>query len=127
MRFGIFAIVGAAALACATTAGAEVAPAPTPDDAGYIPNPDWAMAIRQDELDLYRPIVAHNPGGAIVDCAAKADGHLVDCKTVEVKPTGVHYEDAARLVAMRLCRLKPTLPDGTSVAGKRVRITVIWR
>ena len=122
-----FCVAAAAVLAFGTTTAAEVAPAPTPDDAGYIANPDWAAPIRQSELDLYRPIDAHDPGGAIIDCGVKADGHLVDCKTVEVKPTGVHYEDAARLVAMRLCRLRPTLPDGASVAGTRVRIAVIWR
>jgi hypothetical protein len=93
----------------------------------YIVNPEWSSPVRMSEVNLYRPIEASTPGGAVEDCAATADGHLVDCRTVEAKPKGVHYEDAGRLVAERLYRLKPTLPDGQSVAGKRVRFAVVWQ
>jgi hypothetical protein len=119
--FAMLALAGVASARPSAPPSGE--PAAGPD---YIVNPEWAP-VRQSELNLYRPVDAPTPGGAIVDCKVKADGRLTDCKTVEATPAHVNYEYAGPLAVQRLFRLKPTQPNGTSVEGKRVRVTVTWR
>jgi hypothetical protein len=97
------------------------------DSAEYIQTPDWARQPSASELDLYRPIDAPTPGRAVVDCTAKADGHLIDCRAVEAQPMGVNYEFAGPRAVERCFKLKPTLADGRSVAGMHVLVTVIWK
>jgi hypothetical protein len=98
-----------------------------PGGVEYINAPEWASKPQASDLAPYRPIDASVPGGAMVDCAARADGRLVDCKTTEVRPSGSHYEFAGPLAVERLYRLKPTLADGRSVSGMHVVVTVVWK
>lgn len=105
-----------------------VAPSgPAPGPAEYVDAPAWVREPSQSDLASYRPIDAHAPGGARLDCTAQTTGNLIDCQVLEVRPTGVHYEDAAQLVAKRLYRLKPIASDGRPVSGRHVIITVIWK
>jgi hypothetical protein len=125
----MFAAAAAAnsALAQNTTDGTNTAVSAGPE---YISSPDWAKTPRDSESYKYQPEVAVSqgvPGKVVVDCAARADGRLVDCKTVRAEPMGYYYEFAGPLVVSRLFQLKPTLPDGRSVSGMRVVVTVSWK
>jgi len=131
MNLRIIACALAIAPYCASASAQTIATAPQGSTASsgpaYINVPDWASKPQASALALYRPIDAQVPGGAVVDCAARADGRLVDCTTKEVRPSGLHYESAGPLAVERLYRLKPTLADGRSVAGMHVVVTVIWK
>jgi len=123
-------------LAAVTLGGAASAQSPPtvlqslPGGPGYITAPDWASKPGKGTLDLYRPeraYLAGVPGGAVVECVAQTDGHLIQCKTLEVRPAGWEYEYAGPKAVSSLYRLKPMLANGQSVAGKRVVVTLIWK
>jgi hypothetical protein len=127
------------ALALGATASAQSRPPtdspPTslqslPSGPNYISAPVWAHKPNANELWDYRPERAAREGiagGGVVDCKAEVDGHLTDCRTIEVRPAHQDYEFAAKLVTERLYRLKPTTADGQPVAGKRVLVVVLWK
>jgi hypothetical protein len=123
-----------AVLACSLRAqagvGDEVQLAQPDPNVEYIRDPVWAKSATGTALAPFKPERAHRAsvtGGAVVDCAAKPDGSLIDCKTLKVQPAGWEFELAGRVAAARLFKLKPVLEDGRSVSGLRVIIPVIWK
>jgi len=84
-----------AVLACSLKAqasvGDEVQLAQPDPNVEYIRDPVWAKSATRIDLAPFQPERAHQAGvtgGAVVDCAAKADGSLIDCKTLKVLPAG---------------------------------------
>ena len=129
---GVAALIAVLACGLKTQAGVqdEVQLAQPNPNAEYIHDPVWARSATSNDLAPFQPERAHRAGvtgGAVVDCAAKADGSLTDCKTLKVAPAGWEYELAGRIAAARLFKLKPLLEDGRPVSGMRVIVPVIWK
>ena len=107
--------------------GAAAAIPPRPE---YITAPVWARSPSGDDVRLYQPARAALEGvagGAIVDCVAREDGTLTDCRAIKVRPEGWDYEFAGPRIVSRCYRLRMKLPDGRSVAGMRVVVATIGR
>ena len=64
-------------------------------------------------------------GRVVLDCVANARGAL-DCSVVEESPTGWGFGDAALRIA-RQSRIAPRAEDGSSVAGRHVRLPLSFR
>ena len=64
-------------------------------------------------------------GRVVLDCVASARGAL-DCSVVEESPPGWGFGDAALGIA-RQARIAPEAEDGSSVAGRHVRMPLSFR
>jgi TonB family protein len=90
-----------------------------------IERPQWIERPTGDDFMRYYPEAALNQsvtGRAVLECTAGGDGR-VNCGVVEETPTGWGFGDAAVRIS-RAFRMSAQLPDGTSVAGGRVRIPI---
>ena len=129
---GVAVLIAVLACGLKTQAGTgdEVQLAQPDPHAAYIQDPVWAKSAARVDLAPFQPERAHRAGvtgGAVVDCAAKDDGSLIDCKTLKVLPAGWQFEIAGPVAAARLFKLKPVLEDGRPVSGMRVIVPVIWK
>ena len=126
----VLSILLACGLQARADAQAEVQLAQPEPNAEYIQNPAWAKLPAEMELAPFQPMRAEGhgvTGGAVVDCKARPNGSLFDCRTLKVAPAGWQYEQAAPAAAARLYRLRPQLADGRSVSGLRVLVPVVWK
>jgi hypothetical protein len=122
----LFAI--AALLACAMVARAAVAETPPSPDApvGEITDPQWAATPSATLRSEAYPRAAEESmrvGAAVVRCTAGKDGALGDCKAICEDPAGWGFGEGAAKIA-RGYRLRPSLPDGRSVAGGVVTLPI---
>lgn len=89
----------------------------------------WESVPTNDQLATRYPTGAetwHTNGKARVRCRVNADGTLSDCAVVFEAPLGFGF-GRATLSAAQDFRMKPTTPDGKSVAGRTVVFPMIWR
>ena len=109
---------------------AEIQLAQPDPNAEYIQKPVWVKVPEEMQLAAFQPTRAEGhgiSGGAVVDCKARPNGSLFDCRTLKVAPAGWEYEDAGPAAAAHLYRLRPHLADGRSVSGLRVLVPVVWK
>lgn len=88
----------------------------------WVARPDAAAFTRAYPR---RALDAGREGRAVLECYANVDGSLA-CAVVEETPRGFGFGNAALRVA-RDFRLAPTMADGRSVSGGRVRVPIIFR
>jgi TonB family protein len=110
----------------AAVAGSMEGPRPDLPVEGLITEPDWASRPSADDVSRFYPRLPQLielSGSAAISCAVTVQGALTDCTTVEEKPAGMGFGDAA-LSLSALFKMKPRTLDGQPVAGGSVRIPI---
>ena len=114
----------ALAAAALSSAGAIQAAAPP-----ALTQVHWvATPTGQDIAGVYPPsAVAAGKGGAVLlECLVAAEGSLTACRVQIEDPVGLEFGAAAMELAP-LFRMAPNAPDGTAVAGRTVRIPIMFQ
>lgn len=113
----------ALAAAAVSSAGAMAAqPAP-------LTQVEWlATPTGQDIASVYPPTaVAAGKGGAVLlECKVEAEGALDACRVQIEDPVGLEFGLAALQLAP-MFKMAPTAPDGTAVAGRTIRIPILFQ
>jgi TonB family protein len=102
-------------------------PPPPPTDFS-LSDVRWVRAPNARDFARYYPhraLEQDQSGRVVLDCIAAANGAL-DCSVTEESPTGWGFGAAALSIA-RQARIEPTAADGSSVAGRRVRLPLAFR
>ncbi len=113
----------ALAAAAVSSAGAMAAqPAP-------LTQVEWlATPTGQDIASVYPPsAVAAGKGGAVLlECKVEAQGSLDGCNVKIEDPVGLEFGLAALQLAP-LFKMAATAPDGSAVAGRTIRIPIMFQ
>ena len=108
---------------------ADVAEFPPPPPTDFsLSDVRWVRAPGARDFARYYPDRAldqEQSGRVVLDCVASASGAL-DCSVAEESPTGWGFGAAAMSIA-RQARIEPTAEDGSSVAGRHVRLPLAFR
>ena len=94
-----------------------------------VTSPQWVRKPSAAGLHRLFPRAAWEAGvsgRAIVECTVTGEGTLTDCKVVEETPPGYGFGQATIRAAAKF-RMRPRAIDGTAVAGRRVRVPLVWR
>lgn len=113
----------AGALACASGAAAQEAPAPV------ITRPDWEKRPSGDDFVRAYPAVAFRKGlsgRATISCQVSVEGTLQRCAVVAESPVGVGFGQAALELAPQF-RMKPQLVNGRPVGGATTRFPIVFQ
>lgn len=95
-----------------------------PRPVGSVLDPAWTAQPSAADLAAGAP-ASREGGRAIMDCVFTAEGTLSNCAVVSQLPVTGGFGDAAVAVAPRY-RVAPVGADGVAVAGKPVRVPVIF-
>jgi hypothetical protein len=100
---------------------------PASESAPTLEKPDWVRRPGPDGSIIYpaKASKAEVSGRTVMVCRAMASGLLEGCWIKSEEPAGYDFGKAMLAVAPQF-RLRPTLPDGTSVKGYTVRVTMNW-
>jgi TonB family protein len=114
-----------------TAASASTAPlAPPPTNADFdITTPDWVRQPDSDDFARYYPDRAQRmavSGHTSLHCVANANGTIGDCTVLSESPADQGFGDAS-LKLSKLFKLNPAMPDGKSVEGGRVILSLDFR
>ena len=112
----------ALAVAALSTAGAA-APEPALTEVQWVATPSG-----QDIAQVYPPdaVKAGKSGAVLLDCRVAAKGSLENCAVEIEDPVGLEF-GAAALELAPLFRMAAMAPDGTAVAGRRIRIPIMFQ
>ena len=82
----------------------------------------------QDIAQVYPPdaVKAGKSGAVLLDCRVAVQGGLETCRVEIEDPVGLAF-GAAALELAPLFRMAATAPDGTTVAGRRIRIPIMFQ
>jgi TonB family protein len=116
----------------------DVFDVPDEEDVGTAPPPtsegreigaiDWIRAPSSRDFAHYYPHRALDQGRSgrvVLDCTARGNGAL-DCSVAQENPSGMGFGDAAISISRQL-RIRPTRPDGSSVAGGHLRLPLTFQ
>ena len=128
---------GHASVAAAMAAAQPAAPAPASGQsaaagAGVVLQPSQSPFLalpKADDMAAYYPDVAQRrnlAGRSKFSCTIDDAGLLTDCVILSETPSGVGFA-AATLQVVKLFRMKPVMPDGSSSAGKRFTNSIRWQ
>lgn len=91
-------------------------------------NPRWVTALTPEIAEAIFPRTASAEGlfkgAATVDCAADAQGALVDCRVTREIPAGKGFGEAA-LSAAKLLVMNPWSKTGEPVEGRRLLLPIV--
>ncbi|MFZ5721109.1 MAG: TonB family protein [Pseudomonadota bacterium] len=113
----------ALAAAAVSTAGSIQAAAPPP-----LTSVEWvATPTGQDIANVYPPtaVEAGKSGAVLLECQVAAKGSLEACQVQIEDPVGLEFGLAALELAP-LFRMTEVAPDGTAVAGRMIRIPIMF-
>ena len=99
---------------------------PTPR---IVANPAWlTVPSAEDVAHAYPPsaLEGGTEGKSSMECLVESDGALTTCRIVSEDPSGAGFGHAELRLASSF-RMKPTLDDGTPVAGAKIVIPLTWR
>lgn len=114
------------ALASAAVAAAGAVSAAAPPALTQV---EWVTTpTGQDIAAVYPPsaVRAGKSGAVLLDCKVDAQGVLAGCSVEIEDPVGLEFGLAAMQLAP-LFRMEPTAPDGTAVAGRTIRIPILFQ
>ena len=116
-------LIALAAAAIASAGASAAAPEPTLTQVEWVATPTG-----QDIADVYPADAARaGKGGAVLlDCRVAAAGALEKCQVEIEDPVGLEF-GAAALELAPLFRMATLAPDGTAVAGRRIRIPIMFQ
>lgn len=115
-------LIAMAAAAVSSAAAINAAPAP-------LTHVTWlATPTGQDIAEVYPPTaVAAGKGGAVLlECQVDGKGLLDACKVQVEDPVGMEFGIAAMQLAPRF-KVALTAPDGSAVAGRTLRIPIMFQ
>lgn len=102
---------------------------PTAGDTGRLTDIRWVQTLSQKGADTLYPRAATaakvDRGTGVVDCRAKADGGLEDCRVTREAPSDLGF-GAAALQAAQLMRMNPWTKGGDPVEGRRVSLPITF-
>lgn len=90
---------------------------------------EWvATPSGQDIAQVYPPdaVKAGKGGAVLLDCHVAAAGGLERCQVEIEDPVGLEF-GAAALELAPLFRMAALAPDGSAVAGRRIRIPIMFQ
>jgi TonB family protein len=106
----------------------EVVEAPAPTWGLEISDVSWVREPSSRDFARYFPRRALDQGQSgrvTLDCVIAGNGRL-DCSVAQENPSGYGFGDAALSIS-RNARVRPTLPDGSSAAGRHLRLPLSFR
>ena len=118
------ALAALAMLLVSAAASAQTAPAQR-----SAPPPASGAGPTGDDMLRYYPEAARaagTEGAATIACTLTRRGTLEKCVVVSETPAGAGFGEATLRLADRF-KMRPRTKDGRSVAGRQIRIPVIWR
>lgn len=113
-------------MAAAVVTSAPSAPAPPPEPLTQV---EWvATPTGQDIAGVYPPtaVVAGKSGAVLLDCKVAETGALEACQVEVEYPLGLEFGLAALQLAP-LFKMAATTPDGAAVAGRSIRVPVMFQ
>ncbi len=93
-----------------------------------IARPTWVRRPRPEEIRAAYPKAARRAGVAgrvTLSCLVTAEGRLSPCEVVAETPGGQGFAKAALSLSSRF-QMRPTLEDGSPVAGGTVRLPILF-
>ncbi|QGZ94752.1 TonB family protein [Terricaulis silvestris] len=106
----------------------QVAEGPAPTWGLEISDVSWVREPSSRDFARYFPRRALDQGQSgrvTLDCVIAGNGRL-DCSVAQESPSGYGFGDAALSIS-RNARVRPTLPDGSSGAGRHLRLPLSFR
>jgi TonB family protein len=116
-------LIALAAAAITSAAAVQAAPGPALREVEWVSTPTG-----QDIASVYPPTaVSAGKGGAVLlQCPVAAAGSVAG-RGLEIEdPVGLEFGLAAMELA-RLFKMTPTAPDGSAVAGRTIRIPILFQ
>ena len=113
------------AMAAAVVSSASTLPAQT---ARPLTQVEWiATPTGQDIANVYPPtaVAAGKSGAVLLDCKVATQGSLEQCQVEIEDPVGLEFGLAALELAP-LFKMAQTAPDGSAVAGRTIRIPIMF-
>ncbi len=114
--------IAVAAAAVSSAAAIRTAPAPDLVEVNWVATPNG-----QDIANVYPPtaVQAGKGGAVLLECKVAKAGSLETCRVQIEDPVGLEFGVAALELAP-LFRMAETAPDGSKVAGRTVRIPIMF-
>jgi len=115
-------LIALAAAAVSSAGAMGAAPEPTLTQVEWVATPSGA-----DIAQVYPPFAAKagKSGAVLLDCRVGEGGALEGCAVEIEDPVGLEFGLAAMQLAP-LFRMAETAPDGSAVAGRRIRIPIMF-
>jgi protein TonB len=117
-------LIALAAAAVSSAGAIQTASAPQP-----LTQVEWiATPNGQDIASVYPPsaVAAGKSGAVLLECQVAAKGSLDACKVRIEDPVGLEFGLAALQLAP-LFKMAATAPDGSAVAGRTIRIPIMFQ
>lgn len=114
-------LIALAAAAVSSAGAIQAAPPP-------LTSVEWvATPTGQDIASVYPPtaVEAGKSGAVLLECQVAAQGSLQACNVEIEDPVGLEFGLAALALAP-LFRMSETAPDGSAVAGRTIRIPIMF-
>ncbi|HEX7887316.1 MAG TPA: TonB family protein [Phenylobacterium sp.] len=111
--------------AAAVSSASAIMATPAPD----LLSVNWvATPTGQDIANVYPPsaVQAGKSGAVLLDCKVAVQGSLEACNVEVEDPVGLEFGIAALELAP-LFRMSAMAPDGSAVAGRRIRIPIMFQ
>ena len=115
-------LIAMAAAAISSASAIKAAPAPDLLEVNWVATPTG-----QDIANVYPPtaVQAGKGGAVLLRCQVAREGSLEACSVQIEDPVGLEFGLAALELAP-LFRMARTAPDGSTVAGRTVRIPIMF-
>jgi periplasmic protein TonB len=115
-------LIALAAAALSSATAVQAAPAPALTQVHWVATPTG-----QDIANVYPPtaVSAGKSGAVLLECKVAAEGSLTGCNVQIEDPVGLEFGIAALELAP-LFRMETTAPDGSAVAGRTIRIPILF-
>lgn len=115
-------LIAMAAAAIASASAIKAAPGPDLLEVNWVATPTG-----QDIANVYPPtaVQAGKGGAVLLECQVAREGSLEACAVQIEDPVGLEF-GAAALELAPLFRMAETAPDGSAVAGRTVRIPIMF-
>jgi protein TonB len=116
-------LIALAAAAITSAAAVQAAPGPALREVEWVSTPTG-----QDIASVYPPtaVKAGKSGAVLLQCTVAAEGSLDGCSVEIEDPVGLEFGLAAMELAP-LFKMTPTAPDGSAVAGRTIRIPILFQ
>ena len=115
-------LIALAAAAISSSAAIKAAPAPDLLEVNWVATPTG-----QDIANVYPPtaVEAGKGGAVLLVCKVATEGSLRACQVQIEDPVGLEF-GAAALELAPLFKMATTAPDGSAVAGRTIRIPIMF-
>ena len=116
-------LIALAAAAVASVQSIPAAPAPDLLEVNWVATPTG-----QDIANVYPPtaVQAGKGGAVLLECKVASEGSLRACHVQIEDPVGLEFGVAALELAP-LFKMTETAPDGSAVAGRTIRIPIMFQ